>query len=180
MKRIQKDQKWKFRIRDVVKDDIAGFTGVIQCIAEMESGCTHYGVCATKLSKAGKEQWSWFDESRLVKTGRSKGFSPESWEQQYNLGDRIKDRHTGVEGIIVSMNFYATGCMTYDTQPVQLDRDGKIVDTINIPQERMILVKAAEVKEKPAPAKDEKTKAKKPPSPPAENGSHRSLSLYNK
>ena len=169
---------WKFKIRDIVKEDIAGFTGVIQAVSHLETGCTHYGIAPNKLDKTGQIQgWCWFDESRLIKTGHSKGFSPESWDQQFNMHDVLKDIRSGFIGCVTSINFYATGCITYELLSTKLDRDGKLVDTQNIGQESLVLVKSTPAKKVP---KARPAKAEKPPSPPCELGARRTTSFQRR
>jgi len=41
------------------------------------------------------------------------------------LGDKVRDRITGFEGIATSVTTYVNGCVRYGVQPQALDKDGK-------------------------------------------------------
>lgn len=41
-------------------------------------------------------------------------------ENKYNFGDLLRDKVTGLEGIVQAYTFYATGCLHYGLQPVGL------------------------------------------------------------
>lgn len=61
--------EFKFGMGIILKDVITGFTGVVMARSQYYTGCTHYGLCPTKLTKDGKEpDWLWLDETRLVET----------------------------------------------------------------------------------------------------------------
>jgi len=168
----------KYRMRDVLRDNISGFQGAVQGISEGITGAIHYGLAPYGLTRDGESrQWRWFDESRLEPVmedsgtsaypKRMEGWMPQSWDQQYNLWDKVKDKITDLEGTITSINFYGTGCITYETLPAQLTRDGAVADTNNLDQCRVILVARGTV-EGPA------TEEEKPPSPPCDPGSQSS------
>lgn len=59
----------KFKMGDVLKDKVTGFTGAVLCISRYSTGCTHYALQAQKVGKDGKiSEWENFDETRLTKT----------------------------------------------------------------------------------------------------------------
>ena len=45
------------------------------------------------------------------------------------LGDKVKDKITGFEGITVAKVIYLNGCISYEVQPQKL-KDGKMLDTV--------------------------------------------------
>lgn len=59
----------KFKFRDMVRDEITGFAGVVTASANYITGCQQFfvqpGVKDDKTWQDGK----WFDENRLVKIG---------------------------------------------------------------------------------------------------------------
>lgn len=66
-----KQHTFKFELGERVKDCITGMTGVIMARSNFITGCDQYGICDTKLTKDGKRpDWEYFDENRLVKTGK--------------------------------------------------------------------------------------------------------------
>lgn len=44
------------------------------------------------------------------------------------LGDRVRDRVSGLEGVVVMRSEYLNGCVRYGVQPV-VDKDGKMPDS---------------------------------------------------
>ena len=63
--------KRKFQDGEILGDIITGYTGVVVGYTEYFTGCRHYGLLNRHLTKEGKTRdWVWFDESRLVSTGK--------------------------------------------------------------------------------------------------------------
>ena len=57
---------FKFNLGDELKDIITGFSGIVVARSEYLTGCRHYGICPTAVSKEGKvPEWEWLDETRL-------------------------------------------------------------------------------------------------------------------
>jgi hypothetical protein len=61
------------------------------------------------------------------------------------LGDRIKDRITKVEGIAVGITYWLYGCVRIVIQPEGL-KDGKPLDTVCVDAPQCDIVKKAAVK----------------------------------
>ena len=63
----------KFEIGAVLKDSLTGFVGPVMARTDYFTGCVHYGLQVSKLDKDGKPefQYVWFDESRMVDTGKT-------------------------------------------------------------------------------------------------------------
>lgn len=64
---------------------------------------------------------------------------------KFNLGDLVKDRVTGLEGVVLCASIYATGCQQYGVQPKHIEA-GKPVDWEWIDEVRLELVEPAAVK----------------------------------
>jgi len=47
---------------------------------------------------------------------------------EYSLGDRVRDKLTGFEGVVLSRTDYMTGCFHYGVQPEMLTAEGKQPD----------------------------------------------------
>lgn len=61
------ERAFKFNLGDTLKDIITGFEGVAMARSQYFTGCHHYGLCPSELTKDGKEpDWMWVDESRLA------------------------------------------------------------------------------------------------------------------
>ncbi len=67
---------FKFDLGEDVQDRVTGFEGIVMCRAEYTTGCRHYALCLRKVTKEGKPlEWEYFDESRLVSTGKDSDLS---------------------------------------------------------------------------------------------------------
>ena len=56
----------KFKLGDVVRDIITGYTGIIVGVTFYLTGCTHYGILNQELDKDGNiRDWVWLDGSKL-------------------------------------------------------------------------------------------------------------------
>lgn len=66
--------------------------------------------------------------------------------QIIRLGDRVKDRMTGFEGIVTGTHRFLTGCMKVTVQPEGL-KDGKPIDSqwFDIQQVKLLKANAFEV-----------------------------------
>jgi len=63
--------KRKFEDGEIVKDIITGYTGAVLGYTVYFTGCRHYGLLNQRLKKDGDmKEWQWFDESRLISTGK--------------------------------------------------------------------------------------------------------------
>jgi hypothetical protein len=60
-------------MNDILKDRVSGFKGMVLGITKYDTGCTHYGLAPTQVSKDGLvSDWQWFDESRLTLVKKAK------------------------------------------------------------------------------------------------------------
>lgn len=66
------DAVFKFELGDEVKEVITGFQGVIMGRSQYLTGCNQYGLLSRKLDNNKPNNWVWFDEVRLVPTGKKK------------------------------------------------------------------------------------------------------------
>lgn len=57
------------------------------------------------------------------------------------LGDRVKDKVTGFEGIAVSRHSYLNGCDRINVQPL-VDKDGKIPEDQTFDEPQLVVTKA--------------------------------------
>lgn len=61
---------FKFKLGEILRDKITGFTGVVMGRTEYVTGCIQYGLLPCNLDKDGNMQsWKWLDEIRLKPTG---------------------------------------------------------------------------------------------------------------
>lgn len=64
---------------------------------------------------------------------------------RFELGDKVRDRVTEFEGIIVVRSQHLNMCNRYAVQPQGIDKDGKIKDAFNIDEDSLELIKAQAV-----------------------------------
>lgn len=64
---------------------------------------------------------------------------------QVNLGDKVKDRITGFEGIAISKTEYLYGCMRVQVQPIKLGKVGEPQDTRVFDEPQLEILKSAAV-----------------------------------
>lgn len=57
-------------------------------------------------------------------------------EHAFNLWDKVIDKVTGFEGVVMSITQYATGCIHYGIAP-QVDKDGKMLAWEYLDQSRL-------------------------------------------
>lgn len=75
------------------------------------------------------------DKERKIKVGgkERKGFV-------FALGDRVKDRVSGFEGIVFHRSEWLTNCNTYGVKPTKLDKEGKPCDSVVFDEPMLELV----------------------------------------
>ena len=61
-------------------------------------------------------------------------------------GDEVKDKVTGLKGIITATTVWLNGCVRYVVQPQEI-KDGKPVDTTGFDEGDLLLVKSLKIKE---------------------------------
>ena len=52
------------------------------------------------------------------------------------LGDKVKDKITGFEGVTVAKAIYLNGCVSYEVRAQRL-KDGKMLDTVWIDEQQL-------------------------------------------
>lgn len=63
---------------------------------------------------------------------------------KFSNGDAVRDRVTGLKGIVTSVTTYFNGCIRYTVQPQEI-KDGKPVEGTFFDQGDLELVKAAKI-----------------------------------
>lgn len=65
------EPNFKFKMGEEVKDIVTGYVGIVMCRAQYSTGCNHYGVGKRGIVKDAKlPEWEYFDQTRLVLTGK--------------------------------------------------------------------------------------------------------------
>jgi hypothetical protein len=69
---------------------------------------------------------------------------------EVNLGDKVRDRVTGLEGIVVAKTEWLNGCVRVVVQ-TRLDKDGKVPDGYNVDVEQLEVLEKDVMQRKEAP-----------------------------
>lgn len=64
---------------------------------------------------------------------------------EIKLGDLVRDRMTGFEGVVVCVSQWLYGCRRITVQPKEL-REGKVVDNVSFDEMQVEVVHAGEFK----------------------------------
>ena len=67
---------------------------------------------------------------------------------KFYLGDVVRDRITGFEGVVVANTFWLNGCVRCTVQPQQL-KDGKTIESECFDEQQLDLAKPVVEPEKP-------------------------------
>ena len=60
---------------------------------------------------------------------------------KYSLEDEVKDRISGLKGVIMARCEYLNGCLKYEVQPKGL-KDAKMQESYWIDEQQLVIVKA--------------------------------------
>ena len=61
-------------------------------------------------------------------------------QAKYENGDLLKDKVTGLEGIVMVVAYYSTGCIHYGIQPQKVNADGSLIDWTWLDESRFFLL----------------------------------------
>ena len=64
---------------------------------------------------------------------------------KYNNGDLLKDKITGLDGIVMVVAHYATGCIHYGLQSRKLQKDGTPYEWNWLDQSRLECIKSCKI-----------------------------------
>lgn len=121
----------KFRLGQVVKDQLTGFEGTVTSMTEWANNCPRYTIRPNKLKDDGTLHESrGFDVTFLEKVD-----APTPLERDYpqptsgaTLGDVVGDNNTDLRGTVIAMSYDINGCVGYYVQPRELTRDHKVAE----------------------------------------------------
>jgi hypothetical protein len=63
----------------------------------------------------------------------------------FKIGDKVKCKITGFEGIVTGEHSWITGCDTYSVRPNKLGKDGEYPETKNFDENQLNMVEAGAV-----------------------------------
>lgn len=116
---------FKFELGVYVRDQLTGFEGTIDGRAHRLGGFDQYSI-KPKVDDAGKMQEGfWLDENHLVEdAGKSLAPVHGAPTFKYKIGEKVKDKLSGFDGVVESQIQWINGCQSYWVDSVKLV-DGK-------------------------------------------------------
>ena len=141
----------KFKHGQTLKSKINGYKGVVTVVSKSFTGVFNYRIESTKLKSDGTMIDSiGIDETEaelIDKKIRTNPVAPVS-EFKYDFDDEVKHKHLEVKGIITGLSLMGTGCLYYTVQSKEIRKVLK-KNTVFESEEKLVLVKASEVKHVP-------------------------------
>lgn len=66
-------------------------------------------------------------------------------EQQIDLGDLVRDRVTGMTGIVIARTIWMNGCLRFSVQSQSLDKDSKPLEAVGFDEIQLELLEVGKV-----------------------------------
>ena len=95
---------------DHVRDEVTGYEGYVVAIAYHLTGCTRFGVRSNDEVPANRAEEEWFSEAQLEKTGEDSVEADTVTTSDIELGDRVKDDITDIEGFVTTVTYNLYNC----------------------------------------------------------------------
>lgn len=134
-------------IGDRVQDEVTKKEGIITTYTKWLYGCDrvaiHHG-----FDRDGKPLENlWLDyEQCILKTKQEVVKTNPNRDCPISLGDKIRCRITGLEGIAYGLSYYMYGCTRIALAPSSLDRDGRHKDAVWCDYPQYEVIKEKEIK----------------------------------
>lgn len=149
---------FKFQCGDSVKDRVTGASGIISVRVEYRSGNLQYHVQPAKVKDGKPMEGFWIDEDALVLVKKSK-LERAPREFKFSLGDEVHHIDSDHKGVVVSRTDHLYECTRYGVQPRDLNKDGKLFESLSHDEKSLVLDKVAAVPTRPRA----ETRAPEPP-----------------
>jgi len=135
----------EINIGDTARDSITGFEGVVIGFTDYLHNCRR-PILQPKTLKDGKpiDNRS-FDLPSVELVARGDGSYQPPPPRPFGLGDVVRDKVTGFEGVLVSRTEWSNGCDRYSVQSTQM-HEGKPIDAEGFDGIALELVKSASPK----------------------------------
>jgi len=140
------------KLGDRVKDNITGYTGIATAMSEWLYGCKRVNIQPEDLDNHKVRDEKSFDEQR-IEVVQKKKVDWKTPEFETGLGDKVKCKITGFEGICIGRVHFLFGNNRIIIQPEEL-KDGKIIDDECLEENRFEILES----KKPKVSKDSTAK----------------------
>lgn len=64
---------------------------------------------------------------------------------KFRLGDQVRDRVTGFEGVVTSRTDYLNGCVRYGVSPRKLKDDGSFIEAVWIDEPQLTFIDSTDL-----------------------------------
>lgn len=111
-----------------VRDEISGFTGIVNTIGDHITGCTRIGVRPTgdeQTNRRGDEEFFYDAQLTIVdeETDWTEYGDRALTETDFELGERVRDTVTDLEGVVVVINYSLFNCPSLAIHPTNEDAE---------------------------------------------------------
>lgn len=108
------------RLGSRVRDLITGLTGIAIARTEWLYGCARVVVEPTELRDGKPMDAVWFDEQRVEEIEPNVMPVVEPGPVDIALGNKVKDKITGFQGVAVAKTIWSSGSVTLSIEPTEL------------------------------------------------------------
>jgi len=129
------------------RDRLSNFTGYVYCRCEMYNGNVQYGLQPQVSNDKPYEHPSGktFDEQQLEVTTAPSILSPmEEPKCPFQIGDKVVDEVSKLEGTVVERIMFLNGCMYLNVESSKFADNGKLL-SVFVPYQRVHPVKVTAV-----------------------------------
>ena len=139
-----KKQPQAVELGDRAKDAITGLGGIVSAITNFLYGCRRIAI-QPESSKDGKiPEMFVVDEPQTIVVKKGVHVATDPGPVLVELGDRVKDKISGLSGIAVGISQFVHGKRRIGIQP-EMAKDGKPADTFVVDEPLLEVVKKAAI-----------------------------------
>lgn len=124
---------FKFKLGSKVSDNVSGLIGILDAAALKKSGSKQYSIQPKSLTGETRPEGWFVDEDQLTLIDEE--FAKEGTQElsfEYFPGDEVRDKVTGIKGIVMFVLYWINGCKHYSVQPKAKKGATKKPDAITI------------------------------------------------
>lgn len=115
----------KIKLGDIAKDSVTGFQGVVIGRSTYLYNVDRLVIQPRELKEGKRASSQSFDEPGLIYVSVSDVDIQKPATDDFSVGDVVREKVTGFEGIITTRTQWISGCYTISVQPQGLNKDGE-------------------------------------------------------
>jgi hypothetical protein len=137
----------KIDLGDIAKDSVTGFQGMVIGRSRYLYNVDRLTLQPRELKDGKRQESRSFDEPGVEYISGSEVKAQVPSSDQFQVGDIVRDRITGFEGVVAVRTRWLSGCFTLSVQPLGLDKDGQPYDVKAFEEPDCMLVRSKDYKE---------------------------------